>query len=111
MTKIVFLTEGGGEQMFRDVEFLPEMLKPDKAVYELLGVNFEDVAVYSTSAGDSVVMERESHPNSQCLEECCKKRLPIITRSRLLLSEGNIISRYLGMLTNVGGSSGTKWAG
>ena len=101
MTRIVFLREGGGgEQMFRDVEFLPEMLKPDKAVYELLGVNFEDVAVYSTSsgcfenvvvystsAGDCVVMERESHPNSQCLEECCKKRLPIITRSRLLLSE------------------------
>ena len=34
--------------MFRDVEFLPEMLKPDKAVYELLGVNFEDMAVYCT---------------------------------------------------------------
>ena len=86
MTRIVFLREGRGEQMFRDVEFLPEMLKPDKAVYELLGVNFEDGAVCNTSAGDSVVMERESHPNSQCLEECCKKRLPIITRSRLLLS-------------------------
>ena len=51
MTRIVFLREGGGEQMFRDVEFLPEMLKPDKAVYELLGVNFENVAVYSTSSG------------------------------------------------------------
>ena len=51
MTRIVFLREGGGEQMFRDVEFLPEMLKPDKAVYELLGVTFEDVVVYSTTAG------------------------------------------------------------
>ena len=49
MTRIVFLREGGGEQMFRDVEFLPEMLKSDKAVYELLGVNFKDVAVNSTS--------------------------------------------------------------
>ena len=46
------IPEGGrGEQMFRDVEFLPEMLKPDKAVYELLGVNFENVAVCSTAAG------------------------------------------------------------
>ena len=50
MTRIVFLREGRGEQMFRDVEFLPEMLKPDKAVYELLGVNFKDVAVNSTTA-------------------------------------------------------------
>ena len=53
MVRIVFLKERGkgGEQMFRDVEFLPEMLKPDKTVYELLGVNFEDVVVYSTTAG------------------------------------------------------------
>ena len=51
MTRIVFLREGRGEQMFRDVEFLPEMLKPDKAVYELLGVTLEDVVVYSTTAG------------------------------------------------------------
>ena len=43
--------ERGGEQMFRDVEFLPEMLKSDKAVYELLGVTFEEVVVYSTTAG------------------------------------------------------------
>ena len=43
--------ERGMEQMFRDVEFLPEMLKPDKAVYELLGVTFEEVVVYSTTAG------------------------------------------------------------
>ena len=27
--------------MFRDVEFLPEMLNPDNAVYELLGVNLK----------------------------------------------------------------------
>ena len=52
MTRIVFLREGGERgQMFRDVEFLPEMLKPDKAVYELLGVNFENIAVYTTSSG------------------------------------------------------------
>lgn len=53
--------------MFWDLEFLPEMLSPDKAVYELFGVNFED----TTKAGDAarcragVVMERESQPISQ----------------------------------------------
>ena len=36
--------------MFRDVEFLPEMLNPDNAVYELLAGNFEDTTQVSYSA-------------------------------------------------------------
>ena len=36
--------------MFRDVDFLPEMLNPDNAVYELLAGNFEDTTQVSHSA-------------------------------------------------------------
>ena len=36
--------------MFRDVDFLPEMLNPDNAVYELLAGNVEDTTQVSHSA-------------------------------------------------------------
>ena len=70
--------------MFRDVEFLPEMLNPDNAVYELLGGNFED----TTNVGSAAVQVRKhftfSEKNIQLIDYVIPPHAPPSPKRHML---------------------------